>query len=1146
MKKRILLLLLSLVLAFSQLPLVEAHAEEYPPLIYDEMEDLQDIYDIADNIEPTSQLFDYLYKEESLDDKYYEISVEEEGYLFFVQYDSIADGGIWWDSDSNRSLIINVYTGKSLTNVLNRSLILKEQNKAGKWRRIIYEAYYLFPGTYYVGAECQDQKNYGTSDELQESVLYSAFLASSKVFSVKDVAYKIPETGSAYAEVRFNYPSNNLKIIEAAPEVNARNESEMSGAIGGSYSKKSTHDNEDYLRITQNGVYTARYYPSTANVFTSKLPFYTHFTIDRIGNPIVPEKLTLSDSSITLKKGDTYKLTAEISPSDAIDQTLKWKSSSTKVCRVKKGVLTAKSEGTCKITVTTSNGIKKTCKVTVVAKDSGSDSKKSDTSVKTTPNPTPKDKEDSKSSATPEPTKSTEPTPDPNGSGFYDQDIWDIDRIINVAIQEVGYIEKTKYDTDLYDKDSKNNDKKGKGNWVKYARDFDISVNYACNNDAANGHHPEWCSVFVWWCAYQAGLVDSGVFPQGKYQSGSQPIFAASYFPKNFEKVNDPQPGDIVWYDFKDDGKTTYSHVGLIVAVDKNYIYTVEGNTSAGKGDKKSDYYYDFGKKVNSDAPAVVQAKARKKTYSSIGGYVRPKYGTYTSSSAVPPTESGSAGDKDNSGEMSKSGKKGDSGSKSSGNILDAFGLGILNKLPFSSNYVEYAERLSNGFELKNKNSGRMLNLYHGDKKGGTNDGNKFDTYPRDNSETERFQLIYSSDSGVQLRNYCSKDKYIDVTTNGRGVPKAGDAVALYKPTKDGCSYWKINYQGNDDEGVYVNIESMKTPGLYIGHPDDDLDGKGRKGLVLCTDGSSDRCLWYIYDPDAKGIKMGDTSTDTNSEKDSSGSPSGMNHGGGGKHVDKVDAVKKRDQTESDNSLGVGLLGPDGKLKDSLLGDLGATILDDSKSENNANNDNDKGKQKTDVEKIIEIAIGEIGYIEKTDNNNLDQKDSPNNDKDGINNWTKYSRDYYLSMNKKSIQAHEWCSLFIWWCGYKAGLVEKGIFHEAGTEGLLSAKGFAEKFTKVDKPQRGDIVYYNFGHVGLVVDVDKEFIYTVEGNTGKGSGDAEGPYYFTFGDKVNKKYTIINKEGKEEEKDVGAVVQYKKKKRTNKKIVGYYRPNYNN
>ena len=186
---------------------------------------------------------------------------------------------------------------------------------------------------------------------------------------------------------------------------------------------------------------------------------------------------------------------------------------------------------------------------------------------------------------------------------------------------------------------------------------------------------------------------------------------------------------------------------------------------------------------------------------------------------------------------------------------------------------------------------------------------------------------------------------------------------------------------------------------------------------------------------------------------------------------------------------------------------------------------------KTDVEKIIEIAIGEIGYIEKSKNNNLDQKDSSNNDKTGASNWTKYARDYYKVLNQ-GICTPEWCSLFIWWCAYKAGLVDNGVFPKAGSEGLLLAKDFAQGFERVDNPQKGDIVYYNFGHVGLITDVDSSYIYTVEGNTGKGSGNGMGPYYHDFGDKVN------------DGSNVGAVVQQKKKKLTNAEIVGYYRPKY--
>lgn len=158
-------------------------------------------------------------------------------------------------------------------------------------------------------------------------------------------------------------------------------------------------------------------------------------------------------------------------------------------------------------------------------------------------------------------------------------------------------------------------------------------------------------------------------------------------------------------------------------------------------------------------------------------------------------------------------------------------------------NMTSYLSNLVDGFELKNKNSGRMLNLYHGK----TKDGSKFDTYPRDYTDTQLFWLI-SSDKGVQLKNACSADKRIDVKTNGSGTPKEGDAVCLYTPTSDDCSYWKINYCGQDNSGIYINIESTKTPGLFIGHPGDDLKGEKRNGLVLCTDGTADRCLWYIFE----------------------------------------------------------------------------------------------------------------------------------------------------------------------------------------------------------------------------------------------------------------------------------------------------------
>ena len=172
--------------------------------------------------------------------------------------------------------------------------------------------------------------------------------------------------------------------------------------------------------------------------------------------------------------------------------------------------------------------------------------------------------------------------------------------------------------------------------------------------------------------------------------------------------------------------------------------------------------------------------------------------------------------------------------------------------------YVNLMLNMANGFELKNRSSGRMLNLKHGK----TNDGAVFDTYGRDGTNTERFELI-KSDKGIQIRTFCATDKMIDVTTNGRETPLAGDVIGLYKPINDDCSYWKINYCGIDSTGFYINIESTKTPGVYIGHPDGDTNGTSRKSLVLRTDGNEAWCQWYVFDPSSGGISVVPTSTPT-------------------------------------------------------------------------------------------------------------------------------------------------------------------------------------------------------------------------------------------------------------------------------------------
>ncbi|MBR4235549.1 MAG: Ig-like domain-containing protein [Clostridia bacterium] len=80
---------------------------------------------------------------------------------------------------------------------------------------------------------------------------------------------------------------------------------------------------------------------------------------------VLPTTVTLSKTSLTMKAGETYTLTATVSPSQSA-QGVTWKSSNTSVATVSGGTVTAKGCGTATITVTTNTNNKSaTCSVTV-------------------------------------------------------------------------------------------------------------------------------------------------------------------------------------------------------------------------------------------------------------------------------------------------------------------------------------------------------------------------------------------------------------------------------------------------------------------------------------------------------------------------------------------------------------------------------------------------------------------------------------------------------------------------------------------------------------------------------------------------------------------------------------------------------------
>ena len=82
--------------------------------------------------------------------------------------------------------------------------------------------------------------------------------------------------------------------------------------------------------------------------------------------PITVKKVALNKTSANLKVGGTVTLEATVTPSNATNKSVTWKSSNTSVATVKSGKVTAVAAGTATITAT-AGGKMATCKVTVTA-----------------------------------------------------------------------------------------------------------------------------------------------------------------------------------------------------------------------------------------------------------------------------------------------------------------------------------------------------------------------------------------------------------------------------------------------------------------------------------------------------------------------------------------------------------------------------------------------------------------------------------------------------------------------------------------------------------------------------------------------------------------------------------------------------------
>jgi hypothetical protein len=91
-----------------------------------------------------------------------------------------------------------------------------------------------------------------------------------------------------------------------------------------------------------------------------------------------------------------------------------------------------------------------------------------------------------------------------------------------------------------------------------------------------------WCGSFVMWCANEVGLKIPNCVST---KAGAEAFMKKGQWEKAEEAI--PLPGDIVFFDFPNDGVDRISHIGIVVKDNGDGTVTCyEGNTAP---DKKGD-----------------------------------------------------------------------------------------------------------------------------------------------------------------------------------------------------------------------------------------------------------------------------------------------------------------------------------------------------------------------------------------------------------------------------------------------------------------------------------------------------------------------------------------------------------------------------
>jgi len=186
------------------------------------------------------------------------------------------------------------------------------------------------------------------------------------------------------------------------------------------------------------------------------------------------------------------------------------------------------------------------------------------------------------------------------------------EKLISIAEQEVGYCEKSKI---AVQQNPSVLDEKvagaGADNYTKYSRSL---INWI-GGPYSQGN--PWCDMWCDWIfitAFGLKLAKEMIGGWSAYTPTS-----AQYYKDMNRWYGSPQIGDQIF--FKNDKRIC--HTGIVYKVDRDHVYTIEGNTSANVGLVPNG--------------GCVAKKSYALTYTRIAGYGRPKYELALSSPITKP-----------------------------------------------------------------------------------------------------------------------------------------------------------------------------------------------------------------------------------------------------------------------------------------------------------------------------------------------------------------------------------------------------------------------------------------------------------------------------------------------------------------------------